>query len=264
MTAENETVLGEVVDTVEPTAPNTAPNADQQSEQDYLSEWVGEGKKYASLEEAAKALAKKAVNADTFIEVLKREKADMEAELKKAKTMEQIVAELRRQEDTQPPTERTSNTAPPIRDEVLAVLKDYEAQKLQEQADKQRVEQAKQNQTKFWEALTAKVGGDREVAKQLVKNYIGSDQSKRETINLIGATDPDALLTMITAKPETVQFLQGLGQSGGGDSKVTGADTLTWSQAQKLRKEQPELYKSRAFQQKLHLAASKNPNFFNE
>ena len=262
MSTENATVLGETVEPAELTTPTNTSSADRQSEQDYLSEWVGEGKKYASLEEAAKALAKKAVNADTFIEVLKREKADMEAELRKAKTMEQIVAELRRQEE--PTSTNTSVKTPPIRDEVIAVLKDYEAQKLQEQADKQRVEQARQNQTKFWDALTAKVGGDRELAKRLVVNYIGSDQTKRETINMIGATDPDALLVMITSKPETVQFLQGAGGGTVGSSGTTSTDTLTWSQAQKLRKENPEVYKSRAFQQKLHLAASKNPNFFNE
>ena len=54
---------------------NLAPD-NEQDDKDYLSEYVGEGKQFASIEEAAKALAKKAKHADAFIETLKNEKEE--------------------------------------------------------------------------------------------------------------------------------------------------------------------------------------------
>lgn len=212
----------------------------------FLSKYVGEGKKYKSEEDLAKAYA----NAEQFIETLKSEKQtlqqEMESKLSQAKTVEDIMAALTAQPETTTVT-KGDDRQPTISPEQIEKLVESHLTK------KQQLDVIKANQDKAWTAL-AEAFGDKEAAKKAVAEYIGGDKHKQELVNQMGSYTPNDLVKLIApAKQAPVSF------SEPGEvvpDTVMPAGELSWDQVKQIKKQNPVLFKSREFQKKLHKLAA--------
>jgi hypothetical protein len=252
MTEAKTTILGEEFETT---------STDHQSDVDHLAELVGEGKKYASVEE----LAKSAAHAQRHIETLEIENQGYEIELEKARTAATTTEEILAALKTQAPattTEQDPVGGEGLTAETVAQLVEQKlAAKETEASEAVRLAAVKQNQTKSWELLDGHFG-NRDEATKAMKAYIGDDSGRREVVNQLGGKDPAALLSVLKEfKPETTM------PAVSGDTEVnlgfdSGGKQLTWTDAKKLKKDNLKLYNSPQFQAQL-LASAKDPNFFN-
>lgn len=225
----------------------TAPEqATQEAEtEDYLAQMVGEGKKYTSVEEAARALAKKAVNADSFIETLKTEKQQLESQYNELQTrnksIDEIVQALRKPEpQAQPPQEGGMSV-----DEIIAELEKRNEQKSAAQKRAEAIQAT-------WQALSSEeVFGDTEKAKVAVATYINGDANRKALVDQMALADPKGLITLLKQNKEVVTF----SENSSGKVVEPGASPtgkLTWDIAKRIRKEDPKLYHSKAFQNRMH------------
>ena len=229
----------------------TAPEeqvSDSVETQDYLAEMVGEGKKYTSVEEAAKALAKKAVNADNFIETLKTEKRQLEEQYNELQTrnksIDEIVQALRKPEPTKEP--EPSNGEPQMSvDQIIAELEKRNEEKSAAQKRAEAIQST-------WQALSSEeVFGDMEKAKVAVATYINGDANRKALVDQMALADPKGLITLLKQNKEVVTFSENSsGKVVEPGSSPTGK--LTWDIAKKIRKEDPKLYHSKAFQNRMH------------
>ena len=224
----------------------TAPEPkDETQTEDYLSNLVGEGKKYSSVEEAAQALAKKAVNADTFIETLKTEKQQLESQYNELQTrnrsIDEIVNALQTPAPSQIPEPRTEEQPQVInvQEEVAKVLSERD----KEQERQKRIADA-------WDKLSDSFGG-LDTAKTAVASYINGDETKKGLIDTLAISDPDALVKILKPASEQTTFSEPT--SGVRTPAATGTmGRLTWEDVQRVRKEDPKLYNSKDFKQRMH------------
>lgn len=233
------------------TAPEEQPqeNAEQSTTEDYLAEFVGEGKKYQSVEEAAKALAKKAVNADTFIETLKTEKQELETKYNELSTKNRSIDEIIQAIKT---PESNLEQQTPVQQEpemsVDAIIAELEKRNQEKSEAEKRTERVRTT----WERLgTEDVFGDMEKAKAAVATYIGDDTSKKALVDQLALVDPDGLITLLKQNKQVVTFTEEHNaRSSENTTPVTGK--LTWDIVNKIRKDNPELYNSKAFKNRMH------------
>lgn len=258
MSDSETTILGEDLskpsdETVTET-PESFVEAQTEQEADYLASLVGEGKKYKTVEEAAKALAKKAVHADQFIETLKTEKQTLEEQISGAKKVEDILALLRQdpepaaqyQEQTTQETPKASEQAEDVRTAVERLLKEKEEAARTEA----EVKKVKENQGKSWEML-ASAYGSLDAAKAIVGEYIGGDSVKADVVNKLGSYNPDELVKFMKAqKSAPVANTSNPSRLNLGEFDQSGGK-MTWDFAQKVKKENPKLYHSHSFQRRM-------------
>ena len=224
----------------------TAPaNGSQEPQtENYLADMVGEGKKYTTIDEAAQALAKKAVNADQFIETLKTEKQELETQYQELQTrnrsIDEIVNALKQPEPQAPAQQGQAPDIPDIDGLVDQKLKAYQ--------------EAESNAAKIrstWDKLgSADVFGDIDKAKVAVAQYIGNDPVKKQLVDQMALADPEGLIVLLNKKQPVVTF----SDNGSQRSTETTSDfqgKLTWDEADKIRKENPTLYYSQAFRKKM-------------
>ena len=212
--------------------------------EDYLSGLVGEGKQYGSIEEAANALAKKAVNADAFIETLKSEKHAVEAQYSdlqtRNKSIDEIVDALKTPVAVQ--QEPVANQQEPPKDldaEIRRVVAESEAEVKRTQAI-----------SNTWDDL-AKSFGSLDAAQAAVSTYIGGDEKKKSIIDTLAMADPAALITILKPTSENVTFSANQsGDVGSGQPNTTGK--LTWDEVWKTKQENVDLYNSKAFKMRMH------------
>lgn len=223
-----------------------------------LGELVGDGKKYKSIDDLAKAYK----NADQFIETLKREKQELESKYStlstQSKTVEEILAALQTDEPTIRPQEPTAPT-PVIPTPVVAPeIKPEDIRRALDTMKKQ--EEIKENQQKAWEGL-AKLFGTEDAAKEVIKGIIQADPLKQNVINELGSLDPEGLVIYMSRfKKQDETF------SPDNNSRVPfpseNATQLTWKKAEEIRKGNKKMYDSAAFQAMLEKAAATNPAFW--
>lgn len=237
------------------------------SEPDYLAEFVGEGKKYTTIEDAAKALAKKAVHADQFIETIKREKQEIESKLAEAeartKTADEIV-ELITTKAFYPGDgqQQAMNQDMTAQQTTPSGLKPEEVEALVEAKlrDRALALERRAQKEKTWGLLVQEFGSD-DAVKQRLLDYAGDNPVRREAVDKLGFTDPAGLVLLLkSATSEKEQFSPDRSREHTGDPTVkTG---LTWSKAKELKRTDPRKYNSLAFQRELQQAASSDPNFY--
>jgi len=229
------------------TAPAVTQEQVDQTE-DYLAQWVGEGKKYQNVEEAAKALAKKAANADTFIETLKAEKYELESKYNEIQTRNRSIDEIIqaiKQPEPPKPKEEPVNTQNLSVDEVIAEFEKRSQQKQQAEAQQTRIKST-------WEKLSSQeVFGDIEKAKVAVATYIGNDPHRKSLVDQMAVADPEGLVTLLKQNKAVVTFSEDYSTQSS-DPNVTPQGTLTWEIAKQIRKDNPKLYHSKAFQNRMH------------
>lgn len=268
------TILGENLETntteeqtaTQTTEDNSATQSDQTEDVDYLSTLVGEGKKFSTAEEAVAALAKKAVHADQFIETLKAEKTDLEAQMGSAKKVEDILDILNKESDTSFNTQTIETTlsndkggeGEDVGTAVARILKERD----EASATATKLKTIKENQDKSWGMLAESLG-DLETAKLAVKKYIDGDEVKAGVINQLGSHKPGELVKFIKSQMDTKNHSTTTTTSRTVSEFDTNSE-LTWSKAREVKKDNPKLYKSHKFQSLLHSAAGKDENFFNK
>lgn len=230
----------------------TETNVEQQ-EKNYLEELVGDGKKFQSVEEGFAALAKKAEHADTFIETLKTEKQQLEQQFNeqttKSRTVDEIVELLRPQE--------TTSTVVSELPKSVETSKGLTLEDVQKYLEEERMKtSAKQKAKQLWTRLSSEdVFGSTQKAKEAVAKYIGGDTTKKALVDQMAMYDPSGLELLLKAsvKPENeVSFMETSSSEKNSENFTPSSDKLTWDIVRKVRKENPKLYNSKAFKQRMH------------
>lgn len=224
-------------------------NRNQQIVENYVEALVGDGKKYKSVEELAKAY----INADMHINELKTSLDELK---KKDGSLDEIVNLLRNQ-----PVPPAPGPQPPARSEPPAqTLKPEDITKsvetvLNEREKKNKIEF---NKSESMRLLGEKYGSE-EGAVLALKKVINGDATIREVVDRLGSSNPEALLKFMASQlPELTDGPNtpgALGKPSAAAVLPTGKG-LTWSGAQQIRKDNPKLYKSPAFRAQLEQAAA--------
>lgn len=138
-----------------------------------ISKWVGENKKFSSVEDLVKSYD----NSQQFIEQLKQENADMRRELTNAEKLDQILDRIEASgKNASPSGEGTSGETPPGgtgRNEASSTSEDIEeriskaVQSEMTRLERQRT--ADQNQNQASDQLLELAGNDRGEAKRILK-----------------------------------------------------------------------------------------------
>jgi hypothetical protein len=250
------------------------PNAGENSEpQDYLSELVGEGKKYKEVGE----LAKGAYHAQTHIQRIEEENKRLrELAEKKELTSEKLSAVLdrlsklddpepsghRREPEFEEPIQKPD--AVPTRDELAKIVADLLDERGAAEAQKQREERMKENQQKAWAKLSELYENDMSKAKAFVAEYVGDSRDRADILNRMIVADPDSFVDFMKAQKARSGGVNFSDSANDKKPPVTleGAGQLTWARAREIRKSNPELYNSRRFQAALNSARDRDPQTF--
>lgn len=220
--------------TTPPTEPPAAPTSNA------VDEWVGEGKKYGTVDDLASAYK----SADQRLEELKLANERLVSEKvaieEKAKGVDDVLAELRLQASTPHTTEPTAGMSP---DDISKLVTDQLA--TQRSAD---TKAAKVKST--WGMMDEAFGG-RDVASQAVQAYIGDDESKKAIVNSMAVSDPAGLMKLLGKDVEKKTTTFTTNHDGTANDKVNLENKLTWEVASHIRKTNPKLYYSHAFRARM-------------
>jgi len=225
----------------------------EQAERKYLEELIGEGKKYKSLEEGFEALAKKAEHADNFIETLKSEKQQLEQQYQeqttKTRTVDEIVELLRPQVKPEP-----THVETPKKEDVSKGLTLEDVQKFLEEKEQRTT--AKQKAEQLWNRLSSEeVFGSPAKAKEVVAKYINGDSAKKTLVDQMAMYDPsglELLLKSSVSQESNVSFMDTSSSEKNSEIVTIGKNKLTWDIVNKVRKENPKLYMSKEFRERMY------------
>ena len=228
------------------TTPNEPAETPEVQTENYLEQFVGEGKQYATIEEAATGLAKKAVHADKHVETLLSEKQALEAQVQKARSIDDILEAISQQAPEPAPVtpETPVVTETPV--DVDSIIGEIEKRNANAAAAAKRQEAVQA----AWDKLVdPAVFGSMEAAKQAVQQYIGGNESRKALVDTMAVADPDNLIKILKPNRVDTTFTENH-ESASFEGVPQGA--LTWEYCKHIRKEKPELYNSKAFQQRMH------------
>lgn len=185
---------------------------------DYMNQLVGEGKKYANVNEAVKALA----HAQTFIETLKGDNAHLKNELQSRITMEEFLERSNRSNSANPPSEppvtpptSTGNVPSGLsKDEVMQIaIEAMKAETTKATRERNVTETLGKLQEAFGDDYKAKVS---EKAKELGvgTEFLSSlaGQSPKAFLELVGANKAPARVDSGFVPPPTRQVSTGAPQ----------------------------------------------------
>ena len=241
---------GVVTDPVKDVAPVVVDN--------YLETLVGDGKKYASAEDLAKAYS----NADTHITTLIEEKRVVEEQSKQlvaeAKTVDEIMAAIN---DAATPVKEVVKqeevkveTVPAISQEDIAAM--VNAQITKAKTDDQTERTRAEIQGKLIEEF-----GDKAALAKAINTYAGDDTAKLALLDQMVVTDYGNAVQLLKSTDGNVSFGQDIVSTRRVEQDIPRG--LTWSKCRQIKKDNPKLYHSPDFQTKMHQAGASNPNFLN-
>ena len=215
------------------------PNAD-------LNEWVGEGKKYATMEEAAKAN----IFAQAHITDLERQTGEMRDDIIKHEARGDMLERLQAatQQATQTPSEESRETTAASTEDVLAQVREIVDTQIPEQVQRINAEQrAEANERKVQDAMQAQFGdrGSDAMARKAVE--LGMTL---ETMKDLARRSPDAVLKFFPTGTQQGQQITGDVNTTGMVTE-TGGDLLPYSYFEEIRKTKPSEYFSHAVQKQL-------------
>lgn len=214
-----------------------------------INELVGEGKKYKTVDELAKAYK----NADQFIETLKTEKRTVEEQyhdaLAKSRSVEEILAALNETKTTIVETPTQTQVPVDVRGEVDKVL-----------AERETAAKKKATADASWSKL-ADLYGDLDKARVAVTEYVGGDPVKAKLIDTLGSTNPDEMVKFMGSMRKPIETFTDDGASSNTDPNAIPTG-LTWKLAKEIKKANPRLFNSMKFQTALHKAADSNSEFY--
>lgn len=191
---------------------------------DIVSKWVGEGKKFSSVDELVKSYD----NSQQFIDQLKQENADMRRELTNAEKLDHILdrIEASGSQERSPQGEGApketpsdgagSNDANNIEEQISKAVQNEVTRR-----EKQRT--AEQNQNRASDELLELAGNDRNEAKRILKKTADDLGVSVGYLQEQAQVSPSAFKRMVSASKEDAS-----GNSGGlGDSGRTSASQNT-------------------------------------
>lgn len=219
---------------------------------DFLAALVGPDKKYKTEADLAKGY----VNADIHIRELQDkldDKTHQEGLLK------EVITTLRA-----PNATNTANTnaapvqtpapvqVPAVTPEAISTVVDAALQK----KEYERIAHA--NIDKSMEIL-CEAYGSKEAAMVAVNKLTANDKNLHTIVNDLSKTNPDACLRFITANSPPVKVVSntpGVDKGGSAAAAMPLDGKLTYSAAQRIRKENPKLYKSPEFRAQMEKAVA--------
>lgn len=165
---------------VKPAEPNPAPVTPTIPPE--VSEFVGEGKKYKSMEDALKSIP----HAQSHIQKLEDELAANRAVLEKSRAMEELLQELRQQKSNEQRTEAPTQLQPQVPVDVDKAV--------EEALNRKEIErQAKQNAAVVIDAFKAAYGDESKTKFEELASETGLPMS---ALNNLARTSPDAVLKL--------------------------------------------------------------------
>ena len=210
---------------------------------------VGEGQKYKTPEELAKAYT----NADQFIETLKEENRKLREQAASAKTIDEVLERMSKQnvapEDDNPP--------------VAGITPDVVQQLVEKTLEGREAAKSKTDNLLKADALMKEKFGEK--AAEMFKQRAANPE-KAKILMELAATDPIEFVNLFGGAPAAPSNNMDTGSmnttsvasTGGDRSKIVG--TKEW--ATKVRKEDPKTYWSQDFQYKLQQTVSQNPALY--
>lgn len=177
-----------------------------------VTELVGQGKKYATVDEALKSVP----HAQKHIQNLTEELQQARVELEKRKTAEQLLEEIK------------SGIKPAEVPSASTITPDTVAQLVEQTLNKQKQESlANQNVAQVTSTFSAKYG---EKAEEMYISLAKDSGLTVQQLNLLSKTSPAAVLKLaglVGAKQQQVGRLDSSVNTDGGSSTPTDTSTLT-------------------------------------
>jgi hypothetical protein len=234
-------------------------------EKDYSTDLIGEGKKYATLKDAARALVEK----DVFIDTLKTEKKELNEDLSKRMTMEEALLKLKETDLRNTQVEATmvaatgSDQAVQINTETInRLIQDTVRSQItgatQEAKAEQNVNLVKQQLMSVW-------GNDFASTLKQKAEELGVTE---DWVTQAARTTPQVLLKLVvgneSAKDTSLFSASGVGVSSAALStnKTSVPQEGKYSYWQKMRTEDPAAYHTPAMSMQRHQAAIRHGEAF--
>lgn len=222
-----------------PATPDTDDNALNNGQQsDPLSELVGEGKKFKTVED----LAKGKTEADAYIEQLKQELAEMREDLNKRAGLEDVLDSVKAAQSTsQEPTK-----TPEIDESMLDKLVEQKITAIESQRTAQENEAAAN-------AKMVEHYGDVEKAKAAFTAKAAELNMDPASLRSMAQQSPKAFMTLmgVSAKEHTPAKTQGTVRTDALPNVSGGPREGTFAWYQQLRRENPRKYYQPAIQNRM-------------
>lgn len=221
-------------------------NTATQTQSDMVAALVGEGKKYKTVDDLAKAY----INADTFIETLKAENRELKEKTVAAKTVDDVLERLQQQQ-TKTSSDPSAPSASDIAKLVEQTVTGLETQKV-------KVGNLKVADTKMKELFGEKAAE--------VFNAAASTPELRKVYMDLAAVDPDKFVTLFTEKKAATVKVD-----AGGSVNVTAHNSAPASRVNvvgtkdyydNIRRTNPSLYYSQDFQVGMDKTVRTNPDLY--
>tara|TARA_R110000765_G_scaffold400565_1_gene495644 strand:- start:2234 stop:2971 length:738 start_codon:yes stop_codon:yes gene_type:complete len=227
-----------------------------QETENYLDNLVGDGKKYRTMGDLAKAYH----NADIHIHEL-REKLDDMGDI------HNVVNDLRTQMRTitaEPPAPVTDTASGTAGNSVS--VEDIKRIAAQTVAEHTSNTERQQKQDSALTALDQRYGS-RDKALAAVNQIIQNNPEVKEVINTMGQTSPDVLVNFVTSQVPPTEAPRantpGVNTSPA-HAQIPSMQQLSWTYCRKVRKEDPQLYNSAEFRLSMERAVNeRGDKFFN-
>lgn len=145
-----------------------------------LADWVGPGKKYASVDEVYKAFP----NAQNHIQTQQQKIAELEAELNKRKSAEEVLQEIRSRETEQ---QKPTSQGVEVNEQVLSEIVDR-------RLDMRSKQQIAQDNLKVFKEQFGSVYGDK--AADMYTNLSKETGLSFDELNAMASKSPQAVLKM--------------------------------------------------------------------
>ena len=213
----------------------------------YIDQLVGEGKKYKSTDELAKAYH----HANLHIEELKTDLSEYKGG---KELLNEVLSEIRNSNEE----ESTETPAPPQAPVETQIQTEDVAKIVNDQFEQREALAYAQNNVD--DSLKKLVGiyGSEVKVKAAVSKAIGNDKNVKDVIDNLSRTNPDTLFKLITGIVPTsevdVSNTTAINNSSGGVPAFEGV--LTWDKCREIRKDNPRLYKSVEFRKQMEVAAA--------
>lgn len=231
-----------------PTISQAVESTPQSTEQNisYLDTLVGEGKKYSEGEQLARGY----VNADNHIKILEEEQKELRAQNKALESLLNRFKDDDEEEEPAHPAQPTNDSANSNSIDITQV-----ESTVQSFLEREReLERRRTVQDDSYLKLDSEFGS-RDAGMSVVKDILEKNPSLKSTIDDLGQTDSDAFIRLIRSYKDTSapgSNAPGLSEQPSA-SAVRGSDGdfLPWSEAQRIRKENPDVYKTEEFRKRM-------------
>jgi len=178
-----------------------------------LEQWVGEGKKFKTMDDFVKGYE----HSQTFVDQLKAENADMRSELEKASSVEDLVTriEASRQKDN---GDHRNTTGQDTALDEASVQKLIADQVTSEVTRRERERSASQNEQHANDKLVEAMGGSLDKAKEAVKSAANDLGVSVDYLRQQAQTSPTAFLRLVQSGSNSTS---GISPSQAGASRTS-------------------------------------------